>query len=1159
MEKVAIYKRLKDISTQALEQEVRIYWQKSQLQEKLLSHREGPPYVFYEGPPSANGPPGLHHLLARTLKDIFCRYKTQQGYRVTRRAGWDTHGLPIELQVEKELGITKEDIGRSISICDYNLKCREAVLRYTTAWEEMTEKMGFWIDMQKAYRTSDSSYVESVWWLLGQLYERDLLYKSYSIQPYSPAAGTALSQHELNQPGCYREVKDFSITAQFKLLDSEKSYFLAWTTTPWTLPANSALAVGKDIVYAEVESCNRYSGEVLRVWLAADCLGRYFEEEGRDKPLSYRPGSQQPLPYKVLRYLKGSELQGWCYAQLMPYVPLPSPAFQVFCADFVNTEEGTGIVHISRAFGEDDNRLCAAEGIPGVFVKDEKGQEKPIVDTQGRFVEEISDFAGMPVKAFSEADEKVPSTDLRIVQKLKAEGKVFHTASHLHSYPHCWRTDRPILYYPIQSWFIRSSTFRSKLLSLNKTIEWQPPSTGEGRFGNWLSQLEDWNLSRSRFWGTPLPIWRSEDGSAERCISSYAELREEVKKAVSKGLMPEPLPRAFDPHRPFVDEIILVGPEEQPLYREPDVIDVWFDSGAMPYAQWHYPFENKDTFAQQFPADFIAEGVDQTRGWFFTLHAIAGMIFDKVAYKRVLSCGLILDKEGRKMSKRLGNAVDPMRVLSTYGSDATRWYLITAASPWESLRFDEEGLAALRRSFFGTLENTFDFFMLYAGIDQFLYDKKSCISLNNRPLIDKWLLSRLQGLQTEITSAYETYSPRRATQLVQRFVTEDLSNWYVRLNRKRFWQGEQNEDKQAAYETLYEALKKIVQLAAPIAPFSTEYIFQQLIAVSRTQQDSALSVHVARFPSEDVPRYRSLEVSMSYAQRISSLVHAIRKRCGIKVRQPLPTLLVAETANGKLSQQINTCKLFILQEVNIKALRFSTELPVSVKKRARPNLSRLGPRYGKQLQAIRTALSTLSQGEIAAAEENGELHLQVDNQNILLTAADLLIDSEDIQGWEIAKDNELTVALDTQLSEELLAEGLAREFVNKIQNLRKSVGLDVQDKISIQLHLPDINNRLKKPNQQLAERAQDPQVLPSGSTATSTPNTAPSNRTKKTLPSRKGTLLQSKIEKNLQNPDTLVSALQGYKKYICEETQAEGNTVLVLCAREDVLTYTKRI
>ena len=803
--------RLYGTSAHEIEEHVRQSWRNLGLDAQSLQEKrkKAPLYTFYEGPPSANGLPGLHHLMARTLKDLFCRYKTQQGYRVPRRAGWDTHGLPIELQVEKELGITKENIGNSISIADYNMHCRATVLRYTATWEKLTEKLGFWLDMQSAYRTCDPKYTESVWWSLNELYKRDFLYKGYSIQPYSPAAGTALSQHELNQPGCYKEVKDLAVVAQFQLLEAPNSYFLAWTTTPWTLPANSALAVGANIVYVEVETRNRYTGEPIRVWLAEAALSRYFDAQNVDKAppvasldapapaFSASLSPAAPLLYRVLSRCKGTDLEGKKYVQLLPYVPAKEPAFRLFCADFVTTTEGTGIVHIAPTFGTDDHELAKEKDIPSIFVKDPQGHEVPIVDEKGCFVPQITDFAGLSVKDFGKAlasaasaasDPSTPSTDRLIAQKLKAEGKLFHMGAHRHSYPHCWRTDRPILYYPIHSWFLRTSGCRDRLSTLNKSIHWQPASTGTGRFGKWLDQLKDWNISRSRFWGTPLPIWRNKDDTARICIGSYAQLHEEVAKSIQAGLMSAPLPPDFDPHRPFVDDVVLVGPSGEPLRREEAVIDVWFDSGAMPYAQWHYPFENKEAFEAQFPADFIAEGVDQTRGWFFTLHALSGMLFDKIAYKRALSCGLLLAKDGSKMSKRLGNAIDPIQVLDTYGSDATRWYLVTSASPWENLRCDVEGIATVKRTFFGTLINIFDFFRLYAGLDDFHYSLLPLPPPSAQPLLDRWLYSRLKRLQDRVTAHYDAYELKEAGRLIQHFVTEDLSNWYIRLNRKRFWQ-----------------------------------------------------------------------------------------------------------------------------------------------------------------------------------------------------------------------------------------------------------------------------------------------------------------------------------------------------------------------------------
>ena len=892
-----------------LEKRVQAFWQAIQLEKRCLAQDDTKPqYTFYEGPPSANGLPGLHHVMARTIKDIFCRYKTQGGYYVLRRGGWDTHGLPVELAVEKELNITKEEIGKKISIADYNALCKKAVVRYTKEWETLTKKMGFCLDLQRAYHTYTPSYIESVWWLLGQLYEKDLLYQGHKIQPYSPAAGTALSQHELNQPGCYKEITDLSLTAQFKLVGELDTFLLAWTTTPWTLPANSALAIHKDIVYVCVRTPAETNKPSLRLWLAEECLSRYFEE-------------QKPVIEKRCR---GEDMLGWRYEQLMPYVPHTSErALRVYAADFVNTQEGTGIVHISLTFGSDDHALCLAEDIPGVLVKDEANEDQPIVDKQGRFVSAITDFAGMEVKAFGSKGSSHTHVDKLIAEKLNQEGRAFSIKAHKHSYPHCWRTDKPIIYYPIQSWFIRISAWRERLVALNKQVHWQPPATGTGRFDNWLAELSDWNLSRSRFWGTPLPIWRSRDKKHTRCIASFKELRQEVDKAIAAGINQEAVPKDLDPHRPHIDQWVL-GTKDQPLYREPDVIDVWFDSGAMPYAQWHYPFEHRARFEKHFPADFICEAVDQTRGWFFSLHAIAGLVFEKPAYRQVLSCGLVLDKEGRKMSKRLGNAIDPTTMMSTHGADATRWYLMSGSSPWENLRFDLEGLTALRRGFFSTWLNSLDFFLLYARLDSYVYEEKSVPALASRSLLDQWLGSRIASLHKACTKAYDAYSPREVCQLLERFVSNDLSNWYVRLCRKRFWQGEMNADKAAAYASLYEALRQLSLLAAPVAPFSSELSFQlleRLKPLGKEGESEGESVHLTQAIAPNTSPDKAKEEAMAEVQRICSLSHALRKRHRLKVRQPLSSLLVLDV-DGKRTHALGPYQGLILRELNLKEVDF---------------------------------------------------------------------------------------------------------------------------------------------------------------------------------------------------------------------------------------------
>ncbi len=1051
------YREYKDLHFPEISDDILEFWNKNRIFEKSVEHRpDNKPFIFYEGPPSANGTPGIHHVMARTVKDIFCRYKTMSGYRVNRKGGWDTHGLPVELQVEKELGITKEDIGSKITVEQYNRKCRDTVMRFKDEWDDLTRKMGYWIDLDDPYITFDRDYMETVWWLLKQLYEKGLLYKGYTIQPYSPAAGTGLSSHELNMPGTYRDVKDTSITAQFRIKGTENDYLLAWTTTPWTLPANSALAVNEYIDYVKVKTFNAYTFKPINVILAKDRLTAHFSEKASDLRLGdYKPGDKL-IPYEVVGEMKGAELTGLSYEQLMPYIPLPAPAFTVISADFVTTDDGTGIVHLAQAFGADDFKVTREMGIPGIYVKDENGEEAPIVDKQGRFVKEITDFAGMHVKNYTEQDENDPaykSTDVLIAIKLKEENKAFRVESYFHSYPHCWRTDKPVLYYPLTTWFIRTTALKDRLVALNNTINWKPASTGTGRFGNWLENLVDWNLSRSRYWGTPLPIWVTKDRKEEKCIGSLNELREEVDKAIRAGIKQAPIGDDFDLHRPYVDEIILISNGGREMYREQDIIDVWFDSGAMPYAQVHYPFKIKDTFKKYYPADFIAEGVDQTRGWFFTLHAIAGLLFDSVAFKNVVSNGLVLDKEGNKMSKRLGNAVDPFETIKNHGADPLRWYMVENANPWDNLKFNIEGVKEVKRRFFGTLTNTYSFFALYANLDGFRYQEENA-PLSQRTESDRWILSKLNTLISSVKQAYEKYEPTKAARLVQDFVIDNLSNWYVRLNRKRFWKGEYNEDKIAAYQTLYTALKEVAKLMAPIAPFYSELLFRDLNNTSG--KDQSASVHLVDFPETD-PEFidKDLEEKMFLAQVISSLVHSLRKKHKIKVRQPLSRIMVP-VLNRHTKEQISAVQEIIKSEVNVKFVEYIDDTSGILVKKIKPNFKKLGKEYGKLMKEINQAVTALGQEDIATIEQENRYDLSLPSGNhITLTLEDVEISSEDIPGWSVATENGVTVALDITIDEALRKEGVARDIVNRVQNLRKEMGLDVQDKIRIYVENKD--------------------------------------------------------------------------------------------------------
>ncbi len=1071
-----------------INKEVLKKWDENDVFHKSLETREGcPSFVFYEGPPSANGMPGIHHVMARSIKDIFCRYKTMKGFHVKRKAGWDTHGLPVELGVEKALGITKEDIGKSISVADYNAACRKDVMKYTHEWEDLTHKMGYWVDMKDPYITYDNRYIETLWWLLKQLYNKGLLYKGYTIQPYSPAAGTGLSTHELNQPGCYRDVKDTTCVAQFHMKNPKpemtafgEAYFLAWTTTPWTLPSNTALCVGPNITYVLVQSYNPYTGAPISVIVAKELVSSLFNAKAADLPLdSYKPGDKL-IPYKIVAEYTGNDLIGMEYEPLLPWVNPGEGAFRVIPGDYVSTEDGTGIVHIAPTFGADDNRVAKAAGIPPMMMIDKEGNQRPMVDMTGKFykiedldpefvkkyvnVDLYKEYAGRYVKnAYdSTLKENDPSLDIDISVLLKQTNKAFKIEKHIHSYPHCWRTDKPVLYYPLDSWFIRTTACRERMIELNNTINWKPQSTGSGRFGKWLENLQDWNLSRSRYWGTPLPIWRTEDGSEEICIGSVEELYNEIEKAIKAGYMKENPYKGFIPgeytaenynkidlHRPYVDDIVLISKSGKPMKRESDLIDVWFDSGAMPYAQIHYPFENKEVFDKRevYPADFIAEGVDQTRGWFFTLHALGTMIFDSVAYKAVVSNGLVLDKNGNKMSKRLGNAVDPFSTIEKYGSDPLRWYMITNASPWDNLKFDLDGIEEVRRKFFGTLYNTYSFFALYANVDGFNYKEKD-IPVEKRPEIDRWILSLLNTLVKEVDEHYNSYEPTRAGRAISDFVNDNLSNWYVRLNRKRFWGGEMNEDKLSAYQTLYTCLETVALLMAPIAPFFSDRLFTDLTtATGRADK----SVHLCNFPTlhEEIID-KELEERMHIAQDITSMVLALRRKVNIKVRQPLTTLMIP-ILDEYQKEHIEAVQELILNEVNVKNLKFVDNAAGILVKRIKPDFKKLGPKYGKIMKQLATAIAAMSQDDILRFETEGNFLFDINGQHAVIETSDVEIISEDIPGWLVANEGKLTVALDVTVTDELKREGIARELVNRIQNIRKSSGFDITDKINIRI------------------------------------------------------------------------------------------------------------
>lgn len=1104
------YTEYKGLNLPNVAKEVLDKWEQNKVFEKSVETREGnKPFVFFEGPPSANGLPGIHHVMGRAIKDIFCRYKTLKGYQVKRKAGWDTHGLPVELGVEKELGITKEDIGKKITVEEYNNACKEAVMRYTDIWNNLTKQMGYWVDMNDPYITYENKYIESVWWLLGELYKKNLLYKGYTIQPYSPAAGTGLSSHELNQPGCYRDVKDTTVVAQFKspltpeggmensiskafnldsaLANSSPSgrlggaFFLAWTTTPWTLPSNTALAVGKNIDYVLVETFNQYTFLPVKLVLAKNLVAKqfskpYFESVSDEDFQNFKDGDKT-IPYKILAECKGSDLVDIQYEQLLPYAQpcdeaYSSPSgrsggasFRVIPGDFVTTEDGTGIVHIAPTFGADDAKVAKEAGVPPMLVLDENGNAVPLVDLQGRFRPEMGEFAGKFVKNeyYNSGEEPEKSVDVEIAIKLKEENKAFKVEKYEHSYPHCWRTDKPVLYYPLDSWFIKSTAVKERMIALNKTINWKPESTGTGRFGNWLENLNDWNLSRSRYWGIPIPIWRTEDGAEAICISSVEQLKGEIEKSMSAGLMiKNPLADfvvgdmtkanydKFDLHKNYVDEVILVSASGKPMKRETDLIDVWFDSGSMPTAQLHYPFENKDLIEKEHlgVADFIAEGVDQTRGWFFTLHAIATMVFDNIAYKNVVSNGLVLDKNGQKMSKRLGNAIDPFETLDKYGPDATRWYMITNAQPWDNLRFDIDGIAEVQRKFFGTLYNTYGFFALYANLDGFKCQEAE-IALEKRPEIDRWIISKLNSLIKEVDELYNTYEPTKAGRAVQEFVNDHLSNWYVRLCRRRFWKGDYSEDKIAAYQTLYRCLEVVAQLSSPIAPFYSDKLYTDLSKISG--KGNAVSVHLSDFPAANESYIDvDLEQRMEIAQQVSSMVLSLRKKEQIKVRQPLQKIMVP-ILDEKFKRQLQDVADLILSEVNVKEIEYLEDTAGVLVKSIKPNFKTLGPKYGKIMKQIAAVVTQFNQDDIQNFEKNNGVKLTVEGEEVVLDNNDVEIATQDIPGWLVVTENGLTVALDITLSQELKEEGIAREFINRIQNLRKDSGFEVTDKISLKI------------------------------------------------------------------------------------------------------------
>ncbi len=1078
-----MYREFKQLELAKIGKEILEFWKAENIFEKSIDSRpKNKPFTFYEGPPSANGMPGIHHVMARAIKDIFCRYKTLKGYQVKRKGGWDTHGLPIELAVEKKLGIVKEDIGKKISVDEYNAACKEEVMRYTDVWNDLTEKMGYWVDLQNPYITYKNEYIETLWWILKQLYNKGFLYKGYTIQPYSPAAGTGLSSHELNQPGTYRDVSDTTIVAQFKAIAETLPSFLqgfgavdilAWTTTPWTLPSNTALTVGPKIDYVLVKTFNQYTFEPITVILAKALVGKqfggkFFAAEDEAAFADYK-AEDKKIPYQILAECKGEELVGIRYEQLLP---LATPyqnaenAFRVISGDFVTTEDGTGIVHTAPTFGADDARVAklASPEIPPLLILDEKGNAVPLVDLQGKFVASLGEFGGKYVKNeyYTEGQAPEKSVDVEIAIRLKEENKAFKVEKYVHSYPHCWRTDKPVLYYPLDSWFIKTTAVKEKMAELNKTINWKPEATGTGRFGNWLENLVDWNLSRSRYWGTPLPIWRTADGLEEKCIGSVEELNNEIAKAIEAGLMPADF-ELKDMHRPYVDDVFLVSSKGEKMTRETDLIDVWFDSGAMPYAQWHFPFENKEEFENAYPADFIAEGVDQTRGWFFTLHAIAVMLSETsdeikainervnnpgIAFKNVVSNGLVLDKNGNKMSKRLGNAVDPFSTIDTYSADATRWYMISNASPWDNLKFNLEGLDEVRRKFFGTLYNTYSFFALYANIDKFEIDLNNQTPVAQRSELDRWILSLLQNLIAEVDESYNTYEPTKAARAIQNFVDEHLSNWYIRLSRRRFWKGEMTEDKKAAYETLYTCLTNIAQLMSPIAPFFSDWLYQNLTEILPAAAKSE-SVHLTILPEADLSLVdNALNERMELAQNISSMVLSLRKKMGINVRQPLAKVLIP-VLDDNFKDKVELVKDLILSETNIKEISYITDAAGFIKKKVKPNFKALGAKVGKDMKMVTEVINNMSQEDLAKFEKEGAYSILDTQYSILLSDVEII--AEDIPGWQVTNMGSLTVALDVNITTELKQEGLSRELVNRVQNLRKEMDFEVTDRITVSL------------------------------------------------------------------------------------------------------------
>ncbi len=1043
-----MYKEYQGLHLPQIDKEILDFWRENDIFQKSIKERDSEDsFIFYEGPPSANGMPGIHHVMARTVKDLFCRFHTMLGKRVERKGGWDTHGLPVELQVEKELGITKDDIGKSISVEEYNKKCRETVMRYKDQWDDLTRKMGYWVDLEHPYMTFDNSYIESVWHLLKMIYNKGYLYKGYTVQPYSPAAGTGLSSHELNMPGTYKEVSDTTITAQFKIKRDEFSeflydtdqtediYFLAWTTTPWTLPSNTALSVGKKIKYVKIRTFNPYTHTPEQVILAKDLVGSYFKPEGAEASIDDYDGSQKILPYRVLDEFSGSELEGIHYEQLMPYAqPENGRAFVVVTGNHVTTEDGTGIVHTAPSFGGDDMMMAREHGLGSLT----------LVDKHGRFMDEVTDLAGRYIKDYRDEGESYRNPDVDIAIKLKEENKAFNVQKYAHNYPHCWRTDKPVLYYPLDSWFIKSTAKKEEMVALNKEINWKPEHTGTKRFGHWLENLQDWNLSRSRYWGTPLPIWRSADGESEICIGSVEELRLEIDKANEKLQLTQSVPT--DLHRPYIDDVILVDDRGERMVRESDLIDVWFDSGAMPYAQWHYPFENEKKFEKKFPADFIAEGVDQTRGWFFTLHAIATLVYDQKAFKNVVSNGLVLDKNGQKMSKRLGNAVDPFDTIESHGADATRWYMISNAQPWDNLKFDMAGIEEVKRKFFGTLYNTYSFFALYANLDSFSY-KEEDISLESRSELDRWILSKLHSLIADVHNDYADYEATNAARRIQDFVDQHLSNWYVRLSRRRFWKGDYTQDKISAYQTLYTCLVEIAKMMSPIAPFFSDWLYRNLNLV--TNKEDKLSVHLSLFPDADQKIIDTgLEERMSYAQRVSSLVLSLRKGENIRVRQPLHKVIVVSLIPD-FEEQIRLVTPLIKSEVNVKEIEVLDDSAGVIQKSIKPNFKTLGKRLGSDMKAAAQKISEMGPDQIAEIEQTGKYDLEIDGKTYELTEEDFVIQAQDIPGWLVATDGDLTVALDVTISPELEAEGTAKELINRIQNLRKDSGLEVTDRINV--------------------------------------------------------------------------------------------------------------